>query len=159
MATKFCISRLILNVRMRWVAALALVLVVLILFVLIVCDYSRVKAVRKLAGNVQQGAKENDVVDVIGHPDSVSSGAFVDKNGNLTKGYTVWTYCSRFDWVGFRTRSDEASTLYYWYSRLNPQKNCTHDAIVEMWFMNGRLENVVDSNRSDSFGQHSRFSL
>lgn len=143
----------------RQVVASAFFLLVVSLLVLVVCDYLRVKRIRSQATNANPGVINDVISDVIGNPDSISSGTFTDQGGRLTKGYTVWTYSSRFDWVGFRARSDETSIFNYWCSRLNPVKNGTHDTIVEMWFIDGKLEHVVESNSSDVFGQHSQVSF
>lgn len=156
---KSYISDLSLNKRISHIIVSAVIVFILCACLLLICDYSRVETVRKQASNACLGATESEVIGLIGHPDSVSKGTFAGINEKPTKAYTVWTYCSRFDWVGFRNRSDDSSAFYYWYSRLNPQKNTAYDSIVELWFMNGKVSHVIENNSSSGFGQHSVFSF
>ncbi len=125
---------------------------------LVVRDKFRLNNIRNLAKQLSLRSTQADAIKILGQPDCVSTGAMVDSTGKASKRHTIMLYCSHFDWVGFRSKSETSSILTYWYSRLNPLINERTDFIVELWYLDDQLTLVKFGNAKDRLGENSAFS-
>ncbi len=133
----------------RWLWRAMSCLVLLMLFMVIATfamDYKKTLDLRNWMGTLQAGTPVDDIVTLLGPPDAILTGSRHDESsGELLDGCEIWKYCSRFDWDGQRSRWNDAPFIPYWLSRLNPSKNDSHDAVIELWIRNGKLEAVENS--------------
>lgn len=138
-------------------------LVLLILFMVIAffaMDYKKTLDLRYRMGTLHAGMPADDIVTLLGPPDAIWTGSRNDEpSGELLDGYEIWKYCSRFDWDGQRSRWNDAPFISYWLSRLNPLKNDSHDAVIELWIRNGKLEAVENSVIEDLIGRNPTLSF
>lgn len=117
---------------------------------LLVTDYRRTVRLRGNVGTLTTGTSEKDILNRLGLPDYVGTGSRADRStGQMVTGYAVWTYCSAFDWDGHRSRWNDQSFIPYWMSRLNPTIDSGHDAVIELWLRNGKLDAIENSAEVD----------
>jgi hypothetical protein len=126
----------------------------------LVADYRRTLRLRDNVGTLETGTSENDILNVLGPPNSVGTGSRTDpSSGQTVSGYAVWTYCSNFDWDGQRSRWNDQTFIPYWMSRLNPTIDCEHDAVIELWLRNGKLDAIENSVIDNLIGRNPTISL
>jgi hypothetical protein len=143
----------------RVLGGLSLILASLTTVVLVV-DYRKTIALRDHVGKISIGASESEILNLIGSPDSVSTGSRSDPlTGEMVDGYSVWKYCSRFDWDGQRSRWNDSSFLPYWMSRINPTIDNNHDAVIELWIRSGQLQSIENSVIDNLLGRNPTLSL
>ncbi len=128
--------------------------------VVLVSDYRKTIILRDQIGKISVGTSESEILNLIGSPDSVWTGSRPDPlTGEMVDGYTVWKYCSRFDWDGQRSRWKDASFLPYWISRIDPTIDVNHDAVIELWIRSGQLQAIENSVIDNLLGRNPTLSL
>ncbi len=143
----------------RFLGGLSLILACLTTLVLVV-DYRKTMILRNQIRTISVGTSESEIMNLIGSPDSIWTGSRPNAlTGEMVDGYTVWKYCSRFDWDGQRSRWNEASFLPYWISRIDPRVYDDHDAVIVLWIRNGRLQTIENSVIDNLLGRNSTLSL
>jgi len=148
----------------NWIFSLAFLLIPLGVFVLVLVlvtrgDYLRLQEIRQMSLKIQPGMTEKETLDCIGDPDFISKNRVMIHQNITQSDYTVWTYCSRFDWDGFRYRSQISNPLFYWLSRLNPSKDTNYDTISEIWLKDGVVVETKRFDEAKSIGERSLFSI
>ena len=143
----------------RVVGVLSLLLAC-IFAVVLVADYRKALRLRNQIGSISIDTSESDILTLLGPPDSVGSGSRPDlSTGEMVGGYSVWSYCSRFDWDGQRSRWNDAPFLPYWMSRIDPTIDHDHDSVIELWLRNGKLEAIENSVTDNLLGRNPTLSL
>ena len=122
-------------------------------------DYLRLQKISELSLQIQPGMTEKETLECVGNPDFVSKNRVIIHQNITQSDYTVWTYCSRFDWDGFRYRSQMSNPLFYWLSRLNPAKDTNYDTISEIWLKDGVVVDIKRFDEARSIGERSLLSL
>ena len=133
--------------------------VVLAVVILLMIDYQRLVYLRGQTDVLTTGLSETEIVSCLGQPDATWSGSRTDSTGETAAGYTIWIYCTRFDWDGVRSKWTDSPFLPYWCSRLNPSVHDYHDAAVWLWVRNGRLEVIENPVDENLIGRHPMISL
>lgn len=127
---------------------------------IVVVDYRKTMFLRNQIGSIRVGTSESEILKLIGSPDSISTGSRPDPlTGERVDGFSVWKYCSRFDWDGQRSRWNDASFLPYWTSRISPRIDDDHDAVIELWIRNGQLQTIESSVIDNLLGRNPTLSL
>lgn len=143
----------------RVIGGLSLILAC-ITAVALVADYRKTIFLRNQIGLMSTGTSESDVLNLLGPPDSVWNGSRRDPStGKMVGGYSVWIYCSRFDWDGQRSRWNDAPFMPYWMSRIDPAIDNNYDAVIELWLRNGQLESIENSVIENLLGRTPKLSL
>ena len=141
---------------------LALVTATLLLPIaaLLIMDYRKTIRLRNQVVRFAIGTPENEIIASLGKPDSIGQGSRPDvETGEMVRGYTVWIYCSRFDWDGVRSRWNDASFIPYWFSRLSPIVDDDHDSVIELWIRNGKLDAIENAVDETLIGRHPLLSI
>ena len=143
----------------RFLGGLSLILACITTLVLVV-DYRKTMILRNQIRTISVGTSESEIINLVGSPDSIWTGSRPDAlTGEMMDGYKVWKHCSRFDWDGQRSRWNDASFLPYWISRIDPRVDDDHDAVIELWIRNGRLQTIENSVIDNLLGQNPTLSL
>ena len=147
------------NKRFWRILALLVASVLLPIIAMLIIDYRKTIGLRSRVDSLPIGTPENELLAALGAPDAVSQGSLMFERNVTVHGYTVWTYCSRFDWDGIRSRWNDASFVPYWFSRLSPTVDRDHDAVIELWIRNGKLEEIKKAVDADLIGHHPILSI
>lgn len=146
--------------RFRQLAALITTVVITVAGIFLIADYRKTIELRRQIGSIVLGTTEREILATLGPPDSVAQGGRSDlESAELVSGYAVWTYCSRFDWDGQRSRWNDSSFFRYWLSRMNPTTNDDHDAVITLWIRDGRLAVIENAAIETLFGRSPMLSL
>lgn len=148
----------------NWIFSFAFLLIPLGVFLFVIAlvtrmDYLRLQKISELSLQIQPGMTEKETLECVGNPDFVSKDRVIIHQNITQSDYTVWTYCSRFDWDGFRYRSQISNPLFYWLSRLNPAKDTNYDTISEIWLKDGVVVDIKRFDEAKSIGERSLLSL
>lgn len=131
----------------------------LLVLVVLAIDLLHLRRLRIGTQFLAAGEAESRILQHLGPASSIRKGSRIDSTGNSIGGYTVWIYCTSFDWNGIRSRWNETSLIPYWFSRINPAVDDHNDAVIVLWIRNGKLDVIENATGENLFGIHPQISL
>ncbi len=124
----------------RWLFPAVMFAIVAVVAAPFVCDYLTLRHLQGTGRQLRVGMSPDDVRQALGSPHVTTEGWF----GLATPGYkmtdTVWSYHTRFDWIGEQYPSSP-DLRPYWRRWLFPELG--HCRVLDVWFRDGKVIGVT----------------